>query len=232
MTKADEMKSLAKDIVAARKDRKKWNSELVTSGKKEQKERVKESKEKAVEVAGMIAGFKKDDLTRTEENKEKAAEVAGMIEGFKKDDLTRTEENKNKILEAVELIQGFTGESKERAAEIAGMIGQFKKEREDAASAWKGLLTKMSAKEKKVSIPEAIKTKEKEVSIPEALQPKKRELSIEEKVLEFIEKHPEGVRVGEMEKSLGVLRMMLGRIAKKLLEEGKVRKEENLYFPL
>ena len=207
MTKADEMKSLAKDIIAVRKDRKKWNSELAANGKKEQKERVKESKEKA-------------------------AEVAGMIEGFKKDDLTRTEENKNKILEAVELIQGFTGESKERAAEIAGMIGQFKKEREDAASAWKGLLTKMSAKEKKVSIPEAIKTKEKEVSIPEALQPKKRELSIEEKVLEFIEKHPEGVRVGEMEKSLGVLRMMLGRIAKKLLEEGKVRKEENLYFPL
>jgi len=193
-----------------------------------------------------------------------------MIEGFKKDDLTRTEENKNKILEAVELIQGFTGESKERAAEIAGMIGQFKKddltrteenkekaaevagmigqfkkEREDAASAWKGLLTKMSAKEKEVSIPEAIETKEKEVSIPEAietkekevsipevLQPKKRELSIEEKILEFIEKHPEGVKVGEMEKPLGVLRMMLGRIAKKLLEEGKVRKEENLYFPL
>ncbi|MCK4418359.1 hypothetical protein KAV79_00945, partial [Candidatus Aerophobetes bacterium] len=108
-----------------------------------------------------------------------------------------------------------------RAAEVAGLIAGFKKEREETAIAWKELLTKMSAKEKKISIePE------------EALQPKEKELTLEEKILEFIEKHPEGVRIGEMEKPLGVLRMMLGRVAKKLLDEGKLRKEENLYFPL
>ena len=92
----------------------------------------------------------------------------------------------------------------------------------------------MSAKEKKISLKpaEALEPKEKQVSIPEALEPKEKQVSTEEKVLEFIEKHPEGVRVGEMEEPLGVLRMKLGRIAKKLLDEGKLRKEENLYFPL
>jgi len=166
----------------------------------------KNNQERAAEVAQLLAGFSGED-------KERAAEVATLISEFAKEDKTR-------VAEVKELIAGFSAEKQSRAAEVAGLIAGFKKDREDAASAWKGLLTKMSAKEKK------------EVSIPEALLPKKRELSIEEKVLEFIEKHPEGVKVGEMEKPLGVVRMMLGRIAKTLLEEGKVRKEENLYFPL
>ncbi|MCG2815607.1 MAG: hypothetical protein L6425_06720 [Candidatus Aminicenantes bacterium] len=58
------------------------------------------------------------------------------------------------------------------------------------------------------------------------------EMSLEERVLEFINRHSKGVRVGEMEEPLGVVRTRLGAIAKKLLNEGKVRKEEKLYFPL
>ncbi|MBU4348905.1 hypothetical protein KJ599_01115 [bacterium] len=257
MTKADEMKSLAKDIIASHKDREKWNSSFSADCKRERKERVKDIKENIIKSIELIKGL-------TGESKERAAEVVGLLAGFKQDDQARAEENKdsinktrelmaaisaenkNKILETIELIKGFTGESKERAAEVVELVSGFKKEREEAASAWKELLTKMSAKEKKislkpeamepkeeeVSVPEPIEPKVKEVSIPEALQPKKRELSLEEKMLEFIKKHPEGVKVGEMEGPLGVIRMQLGRIAKKLLDEGKVRKEENLYFPL
>ena len=58
------------------------------------------------------------------------------------------------------------------------------------------------------------------------------EMSLKERVLEFIERHPKGVKVGDMEEPLGVLRMRLGVVAKGLLEKGKVIKEENLYFPL
>jgi predicted transcriptional regulator of viral defense system len=57
-------------------------------------------------------------------------------------------------------------------------------------------------------------------------------MDLDEKILQFIKKHPKGVRVGDMEETLGVVRMRLGVIAKKLLEEGKIRKEENMYFPL
>jgi hypothetical protein len=42
--------------------------------------------------------------------------------------------------------------------------------------------------------------------------------------LKFIEKHPEGVKVSDMEEPLGVARIRLGVIAKRLLDEGKVRK--------
>ncbi len=58
------------------------------------------------------------------------------------------------------------------------------------------------------------------------------EMDSEETVLQHINGHPGGVRVGDMEEAIGVSRTKLGVIAKKLLEKGKVRKEENMYFPL
>jgi len=57
-------------------------------------------------------------------------------------------------------------------------------------------------------------------------------IDLEFRVLDFINKHPEGVKVGSMEIALGLPRMKLGMKAKKLLEEGRVRKEANLYYPL
>jgi hypothetical protein len=56
-------------------------------------------------------------------------------------------------------------------------------------------------------------------------------MTLEEKVLDYINKHPMGVKVSEMEAPLGETRMKIGFIAKTLLEEGKVQKMDNLYFP-
>ena len=58
-----------------------------------------------------------------------------------------------------------------------------------------------------------------------------REITLEEKVLQYIESHKKGVRVSDMEKPFGQTRMRLGFIAKKLLDEGKVIKIENSYYP-
>lgn len=57
-------------------------------------------------------------------------------------------------------------------------------------------------------------------------------MTLEEKVLDYINKHPMGVKISEMEEPLGETRMKLGFIAKVLLDEGKVQKVENVYFPL
>ncbi len=53
-----------------------------------------------------------------------------------------------------------------------------------------------------------------------------------EKVLDYINKHPMGVKVSEMEAPLGETRMKIGFVAKALLEEGKVQKMDNIYFPI
>lgn len=76
----------------------------------------------------------------------------------------------------------------------------------------------------------------KEKPAPKADKPKEpvkaeKELTLEEKVLAHINKHPKGVRVSDMEEPLNETRMRIGFIAKQLLDDGKVLKMENRYYP-
>ena len=56
-------------------------------------------------------------------------------------------------------------------------------------------------------------------------------MKLEAKVLDFINHHIDGVQISEMEVPLGETRMLLGFVTKNLLEEGKILKIENNYFP-
>jgi hypothetical protein len=86
--------------------------------------------------------------------------------------------------------------------------------------------------EKEIKIVEEVVIAE---AVPEILavdEPQKKELTLEEKVLNYINMHKNGVRVSDMEAPFGETRMRIGFITKKLLDEGKVRKIDNLYFPI
>jgi predicted nucleic acid-binding Zn-ribbon protein len=78
--------------------------------------------------------------------------------------------------------------------------------------------------------------KEPTAKEPIAKDPKidtsKKEFTLEEKVLKYLNAHKKGVKVSDMEKPFGETRMRIGFVSKKLLDEGKVRKIENLYYPL
>jgi hypothetical protein len=56
-------------------------------------------------------------------------------------------------------------------------------------------------------------------------------MTLEERVLDYINNHPSGVRITEMEKPFGESRMKLGFIAKNLLEKGMIQKIEAAYYP-
>ena len=60
----------------------------------------------------------------------------------------------------------------------------------------------------------------------------KTPITLEEKVLNYINNHPKGVKVAQMEEPLGETRMKIGYTAKVLLDEKKVKKFDNVYFPL
>ena len=69
------------------------------------------------------------------------------------------------------------------------------------------------------------------VAVEPKVEPKPEvPMTLEEKVLNYINKHPEGIKISEMEELLGETRMRLGFVAKKLLEDGKVQKIDNVYF--
>jgi len=54
---------------------------------------------------------------------------------------------------------------------------------------------------------------------------------MEETVQRFINSQPNGVKIAEMEETLRQSRLRLGYVTRKLLNEGKVVKIENKYYP-
>ena len=56
-------------------------------------------------------------------------------------------------------------------------------------------------------------------------------LTLEEKVLAYINEHPDGVKIPDMEIPMGEKRMKLGFVAKNLLDDGRILKIEAAYYP-
>lgn len=54
---------------------------------------------------------------------------------------------------------------------------------------------------------------------------------MEEAVIKFIKAHANGVKMTEMEECLQQSRLRLGYVASKLLQDGKIKKVENKYYP-
>ena len=144
-------------------------------------------------------------------------------------------------------IKGIRKEVKEVQKATSGMLNNFANDREGAAAEWNKMQAAI-AKIRKTGVVESPKAAEKKAVKAEAkaepvkeapveAQPKEETkptipMTLEEKVLDYINNHPNGLRISEMEQPLGETRMKLGFIAKGLLEEGKVQKLENIYFPV
>jgi hypothetical protein len=144
-------------------------------------------------------------------------------------------------------IKGIQKEVKEVQKATSGMLNNYANDREGAATAWNNMQAAI-AKIRKTGVVEPPKAVEKKVVKAEIVAEPVMEapvevappveakptipMTLEEKVLDFINKHPNGLRISEMEQPLGETRMKLGFIAKALLEEGKVQKLENVYFPI
>ncbi len=132
-------------------------------------------------------------------------------------------------------------------------LGDLKNDRGQASEIWEKLaeakanigkiFEQIAPPEKKVPVkkekPAEVVKKEPVEEIKPALivekpieeKTEENELSLEDKVLNYINKHPKGVKVSDMEKPLGETRMKIGFIAKQLLDDGKVNKVDNIYFP-
>jgi len=160
------------------------------------------------------------------------------------DMIAKGEEDRLKEFDRV--MTGIQNDVKNLKKAVADLLGDFAQDREGASASWKKMsdilaqlrktavtppkeiVKKVEKKEEAKKVIPAEKVKETPVKTePEPLV----NMSLEEKVLDYINKHPKGVKVSEMEKPLAETRMKLGYIAKGLLDEGKILKIENVYFP-
>jgi len=196
-------------------------------------------------VSDMVeeTGSLMNQIRAEQKNRNKA--VSDLLEKFAKDhedmaaELRKTlAEGKADRLKAFKsLIGEIQARQDERNKEVLNLLQEFKTERERMAANWQALTATIAKKRGIKPIVEAeVKVRPVKEAVEEVEEEEEEvmppEMGMEERVLEFIERHPEGVEVGDMEEPLGVPRMRLGKVAKRLLEKGKVRKEGNIYFPL
>jgi hypothetical protein len=162
----------------------------------------------------------------------------------------------NGIMKGIHVsIKGIRKEVRDIQKVTAGMLGDLLENRVQASADWDKMQQAMAEIRKTgvVSTPRAAAKKaekkavKKEAPIelvketvvaavkeaPIKLDPKPElPMTLENKVLNYINKHPKGVKVSEMEEPLNETRMKLGYTAKGLLDEGKVQKIDNIYYPI
>ena len=225
-----------KDFKATMAEIKKFVADMVEVTAKLMEQIRKEQGERNKAVADLLEKFAKDHEVMAAELKQSLAKgETDRLEDFKEMMKGIQKYVADVVKETKRLMDEIRARQDERNKEVLDLLQEFQTEREKMAANWqaltvkmakkRGIMPKMEAEVKVRPVKEAIK----EVIEEEEVTP---DMDLDEKMLQFIKKHPKGVRVGDMEETLGVVRMRLGVIAKKLLEEGKIRKEEKMYFPL
>jgi len=187
----------------------------------------------------LLHGFQKRLAEIGKENQKMAQKLQkDLAEG----EVERINEYNGIMKDIHSAIKGIQKEVKEVQKATSGMMTNYANDRAGATAEWNKMQSAI-AKIRKTGVVEQPKQGEKKevkekavvepvMEAPVEVHPKSIiPMTLEEKMLDLINKHPNGLRVSEMEQPLGETRMKLGFIAKALLENGKVQKLENIYFP-
>lgn len=244
----DDIKEINEEVVAIFKD----TNELIEKFEKEHQEMSAELKaelsqnlaERVEYTKTLLNGFQKRLAEISKENQKMAQKLQ---KDLAKGEVERLSDYKGVMKEIHAAIKGIQKEVKEVQKATSGMLGSYANDREGAATAWNNMHDAIAKIRQSGNVEPIQVTEKKEVKVeivvepvietPIEVQPKAEPTStipmtLEEKVLAYINKHPNGLRISEMEQPLGETRMKLGFVAKALLEEGKVQKLDNIYFPI
>jgi len=211
----------------------------------EQREDLSEYKENLEgEVKEMLKGFRlslekigsdlRKDLAKGVERRK--AEVSKTLDDAKKmmDDFKVSHSQMSK-----ELKKNLTKSNQGIKSEVSRMLNDFRSTQdklradlEKASLSWQQTASTLQEKRSGLkSIPEVLEKK-----IIKEMLPKKtkivEELSDKKQALVLIKKHPEGIKLTEIGAELGKDWRWYIPTVKELIEENKIRKEENLYYPI
>ena len=230
---------------------KETNEMLLSFDKEHQEMSVKlkaglsQNLDERIEYTGILLnGFRKKLAEIRKENQKMTLKLQ---KNLAKGEAERISEHNDMMKEIYAAIKGIRKEVKEVQKATAAILNNYADDREGAAIEWNKMQAAID-KIRKTGVIEPTKAAEKKAAKVEIVaeptvepiiefQPKVEAkpiipMTLEEKVLDFINKHPNGLRISEMEQPLGETRMKLGFTAKALLEDEKVQKLENIYFPI
>jgi len=171
-----------------------------------------------------------------------------------KKDLSNGEADRLKEFNA--LFDRISREVTELRTSTASLLGDYSKDRSQGAEYWKKMQENIAAirtgkqdsspkkvekvieknevkAEAAVAVVQEIPVLEEKAPIVNIERPAvSSESTLEDKIFHYINTHPEGVKVSDMEEPLHETRMKIGFAAKCLLDAGKVSKAENFYYPI
>jgi ElaB/YqjD/DUF883 family membrane-anchored ribosome-binding protein len=184
----------------------------------------------------MMNGFKKTHGEMSAELKGKLAASLTSIRTYTRDKLKEFEKSHGRMSDSLK--KSLTRYVNDLAKDVSRLLHGYDTDMKKAGKSWNRMSSALSGSRMKTTVP-SVEVKEKISTVQEAIDRERpeqkqttREAEVEGRVLEYINKHPEGVKVGNMEMVFGLPRTKLGMEAKKLLEEGRIRKEANLYYPM
>ncbi|MCF8350132.1 MAG: hypothetical protein K9H15_03140 [Bacteroidales bacterium] len=227
---------LRANLQASLNDRRKYTKDLLEGFSKRLAEISKENNTMAQNLRNDLdqfrSGLAKSDMQRLKDFKVTMGAIQGKVNEIQTFVNTMLGDLKNNRIQASEIWQKLS-EAKAKIDQEAAPAQPAKKAKAKEKAAPAPPKKEVVAKEKPVVAPpkkeDAIK--EKPAQANEKVEPPETEVSLDEKVLDYIAKNPNGVKVSDMEGPLGETRMRIGFIAKQLLDEGKLNKVDNLYFP-
>ena len=118
-------------------------------------------------------------------------------------------------------------ELKDLKNEVKTMLKEFRTDQKRAASEWARVAETIGTK-KEAILPKTKKIEKEERIEVVSVKPKKEE--IEGNLLEVLQRKSNGMTLQELSSAMGVHYVTLGSPIKDLMEKGKVKKDEHLYF--
>ncbi len=170
----------------------------------------------------------REELVQSRSSRE--SEVGDLLEGARDlvSDLGKSRQENGKKLR-----KDLAGDRADRESAVKEMRSGFHKSQaavrddiSEARDAWQEL-TRGVKKATVKATPKAVKAEVAKAAPPEEETP-----DLEAKLLAAVREHPQGITLTEVAESLGVAPIVFGRAVRKLVDEGKVRKEEKAYFPV
>lgn len=185
------------------------------------------------EVKIMLKGFQnslermggdlRKGLAKDEESRK--AEVRKMMNDFKFSHSQMSKELKKNL---TKYNQGIKSEVNRMLNNFHSTQDKVRADLKELSISWQKLVSTMQEKRSGVKpLPEVLEKKE----VPEKVEVKE-EKTEKEQVLMLINRYPEGIKLTEIGAEMGKDWRWYIAITKELIEENKIKKEENLYYPI
>jgi len=218
-------------------DVKKFVADMVDTTAKLMKQIQAEQKDRNKGVADLLAKFAQDHASMADELRKSLAKgETNRLEDFKKMIDSIQKYVADVISATKQLISEIRARQDERNKEVLDLLQAFQSEREKMAANWQALAATMEKKRGgkpvKIEVKQEVRTVEEAVKVEPKAKPKAepKPKTPEGQILALLRNHPEGMTLPNLGNEAGCHFIKLTSPMRGLLDKGKVRKEDNLYF--